>query len=581
LLEGSTFQSLIDMKLANATKSALGSLGLRNHRPKRAVNSRGCLGAAVGATIVSTSLFMPTSTQTAIANGDTRTLNLRHSHTGETIQATFRVNGAYDQAVLQKLNWFLRDWRNNDTTRMDPRLFDVVWEVYRSAGATQPVVIFSAYRSPATNAMLRSRSSGVAENSLHMRGMAMDTTMPGMSMQKIREIGMRLQRGGVGYYSSSNFVHLDVGNVRAWPRMTYDQLARLFPDGKTVHLASNGRALPRFEEARAELASRGGGPGPVIAQNPGAGLFAWLFGNGNDAQPAESASDLPRRGAVATASLKHGRTRPERALANAAPAPARPAPEPASAMVASLSPMAPNRGEPLAVPDKREKQRRLVVPVPPLRPQEEIEVARVYASVPEPPGRPEDLVKVAELNPAAMTQGQAKDAIGGLIGKGKTGEPINRAAGLPVVITQGSKDRPGLPAQVLAYAPSSEADDDASAPAPDKPAVAPPRRIEASLRTVAPARIDRSNYRGATSQKAITASATQSLLGPAFAGLRQAALISPDILSPVPSIGYVAVFAARATDLNCAHFAGAATKPLGAAPGLVRIMESSLRVREN
>lgn len=569
------------MKLANATKSALGSLGLRKQCPKRAVNSRGCLGAAIGATIVSTSLFMPTSTQTAVANGDTRTLNLHHSHTGETIQATFRVNGAYDPSVLQKLNWFLRDWRNNDTTRMDPRLFDVVWEVYRSAGATQPVVIFSAYRSPATNAMLRSRSSGVAENSLHMRGMAMDTTMPGMSMQKIREIGMRLQRGGVGYYASSNFVHLDVGNVRAWPRMTYDQLARLFPDGKTVHLASNGRALPRFAEARAELAARGGGPGPVIAQNPGAGLFAWLFGKGNDAQPDNSASDLPRRGAITTASLKRGKTRAERAPANAAQAPARAAPEPASTMVASLSPVVPNRGETLAAPDKREKQRRVAVPVPPLRPQEEIEVARVYASVPEPPGRPETLVTVAELNPSNGAQDLAKVAIGGLIGKGKTGEPINRAASLPVVITKGPKDRPGLPAQVLAYAPTLETDDGTSAPDQGRPAVAPPRRVETSLRTVAPARIDRSNYRGATNQTAITTSSTQSLLGPAFAGLRQAALVSPDILSPVPSIGYVAVFAARATDLNCAHFAGAATKPLGAAPGLVRIMESSLRDREN
>jgi uncharacterized protein YcbK (DUF882 family) len=576
------------MKLANATKSALGSLGLRKHHPKRAVNSSGCLGAAVGATIVSTSLFMPSSTQTAIANGDTRTLSLRHSHTGETIQATFRVNGTYDPAVLQKLNWFLRDWRNNDTTRMDPRLFDVVWEVYRSAGANEPVVIFSAYRSPATNAMLRSRSSGVAENSLHMRGMAMDTTMPGMSMQKIREIGMRLQRGGVGYYSSSNFVHLDVGNVRAWPRMTYDQLARLFPDGKTVHLASNGRALPRFEEARAEIAARGSRPGPVIAQNPGAGLFAWLFGQGDNAQRSESASDLPRRGAVATASLKRGRTRMERApAANLAQAPSRAAPESTGTVVASLSPMVPSRGETLAAPDKREKQRRVAVPVPPSRPQDEIVVARVYASVPAPLGRPENLVKenlvkVADLNPANQARGLASDAIGDPpIGKGKTGEPIIRAASLPVVITKGPKDQPALPAQVLAYAPSPEADDGVSAPGQDKPAVAPPRRVDSSLRTVAPVRIDRSNYRGATSQTAITASATQSLLGPAFAGLRQAALVSPDILSPVPSIGYVAVFAARATDLNCAHFAGAATKPLGAAPGLVRIMESSLRVREN
>ena len=76
-----------------------------------------------------------------------------------------------------------------------------------------------------------------------MLGKAMDTTMPNMSMEKVREIGMKLQRGGVGYYGASNFVHLDVGSVRAWPRLSCDQLARLFPDGKTVRLAADGRTL--------------------------------------------------------------------------------------------------------------------------------------------------------------------------------------------------------------------------------------------------------------------------------------------------------------------------------------------------
>ncbi|MGH6936429.1 MAG: DUF882 domain-containing protein, partial [Methylocella sp.] len=92
-----------------------------------------CLVAATGVTALLSSIVVPSSTETAVANGDTRTLNLYHSHTGESIQATFRVNGSYDPAVLEKLNWFLRDWRNNDRTRMDPRLFDVIWEAYRTA----------------------------------------------------------------------------------------------------------------------------------------------------------------------------------------------------------------------------------------------------------------------------------------------------------------------------------------------------------------------------------------------------------------------------------------------------------------
>ncbi len=247
-----------------------------------------CLVAATGVAALFSSIVVPSSTETAAANGDTRTLNLYHSHTGELIQASFRLNGSYDPAVLEKLNWFLRDWRNNDHTRMDPRLFDVIWEAYRTAGASQPIVIVSAYRSPQTNAMLRRRSHGVAEHSQHIQGRAMDTTMPGMPMERIREIGMRLQRGGVGWYPSSNFVHLDVGSVRAWPRMSYDQLARLFPDGKTVHLATDGRALPRYEEARAEIASRGGVMADVPQGAPSGGLIAWLFGKHEEEEEADA-----------------------------------------------------------------------------------------------------------------------------------------------------------------------------------------------------------------------------------------------------------------------------------------------------
>src|SRR5208283_5515798 len=112
-------------------------------------------------------------------------------------------------------------------------------------------------------------------------GRAMDTTMPGMPMERIREIGMRLQRGGVGWYPSSNFVHLDVGNVRAWPRMSYDQLVRLFPDGKTVHLPSNGQPLARYEEAKAEIEARNNGAVVVAPRKSSSGgFFAFLFGGG-------------------------------------------------------------------------------------------------------------------------------------------------------------------------------------------------------------------------------------------------------------------------------------------------------------
>ena len=271
-----------------------------------------CFGAV---SFVAT-LILSSGTQTAVANGDTRTIYLFHVHTHETIAATFRINGQYDPAVLKQLNWFLRDWRRDEPTSMDPRLFDVVWEVYRSAGGgTDPVTVMSAYRSPETNAMLRHRSRAVAEHSQHMLGKAMDTSMPGMSMEQIREIGMRLQRGGVGYYPTAGtpFVHLDVGSVRSWPRMNYDQLVRLFPDGKTVHLPTNGQPLARYEEARAEIAA-GGASAPPSSR--GTGFFAWLFGSGSDgggddedAGPASAptprvqvASRRGRRGAIQVAS---------------------------------------------------------------------------------------------------------------------------------------------------------------------------------------------------------------------------------------------------------------------------------------
>ncbi|HEY8580786.1 MAG TPA: DUF882 domain-containing protein, partial [Beijerinckiaceae bacterium] len=233
----------------------------------------------------------PNSTQTAVANGDTRTINLVHAHTKETISATFRVNGAYDGATLKRLNWFLRDWRNDAMIEMDPRLFDVIWEAQRGAGSSQPIQVNSAYRSPETNSMLRRRSRGVAEHSQHMRGKAMDIHVFDVPISTLRETAMRMQRGGVGYYPGSGFVHLDVGSVRAWPRMSYDQLARLFPDGKTVHLPSNGQPLARYEEARAELAARGEGA-PTLAQVRSKGFFATLFG-------WEEEDEAPQRVAVA------------------------------------------------------------------------------------------------------------------------------------------------------------------------------------------------------------------------------------------------------------------------------------------
>jgi uncharacterized protein YcbK (DUF882 family) len=248
--------------------------------------------------------------QDAVANGDTRTLSIHHTHTKEDITVTFRRGGRYDDAGLAKLNHFLRDWRNDAETKMDPKLFDIVWEVYQEVGGKQPIQIISAYRSPATNAMLRRRSRGVAQFSQHMLGKAMDFNIPGVPLEQVRAAGLRVQSGGVGYYPSSGspFVHLDVGSVRHWPRMTHDQLARVFPNGRTVHVPSNGQPLSGYALALADVERRGGSPsGTSLAAARGAGvdtassdkskpgLLARIFGAKDDEDEETAAPARPSR----------------------------------------------------------------------------------------------------------------------------------------------------------------------------------------------------------------------------------------------------------------------------------------------
>ncbi len=214
---------------------------------------------------------------TAVANGDTRTISMHHTHRGDDITITFKRNGRYDDDGLKKLNHFLRDWRTDDVTTMDPQLFDAVWEVQREFGLDKKVHVISSYRSPRTNEMLRKRSSGVARHSLHTQGKALDFFVPGVPLDRVREAGLRLQRGGVGFYptSGSPFVHMDVGSVRHWPRMTRDQLARVFPDGRTVHLPLDGKPLAGFAVAQADLSKRGSDSPRIASANPLARLFGF------------------------------------------------------------------------------------------------------------------------------------------------------------------------------------------------------------------------------------------------------------------------------------------------------------------
>lgn len=274
------------------------------------------------------------------ASAETRSLKLYFIHTKERAEIVYKRNGRYDQKGLKQINQFLRDWRRNEPANMDPRLLDLVWEVYRSVGARDHIHVVSAYRSPATNAMLRSRSSGVAQKSQHMLGKAMDFYIPGVPLSKLRAAAFKVEGGGVGYYpkSGSPFVHLDVGNVRSWPRMSRGELMALFPDGKTLHLPADGKPLPGYNQALAAYQARKKSGGAVhVASAPAAesrsggssrGLLAALFGGGADQEEDESEARAPAAPAVAAA-------------------PARPAPatrrEPAQTIVAAL----PERNAPL------------------------------------------------------------------------------------------------------------------------------------------------------------------------------------------------------------------------------------------
>ena len=274
----------------------------------------GWLGCLALAAIVFLSAAAP-------ANAQTRSLKLYFIHTKERAEITYMRNGRYDQRGLNEINRFLRDWRRNEPAKMDPKLLDLVWSVYRSVGARDYIHVVSAYRSPATNSMLRSRSSGVAEKSQHMLGKAMDFYIPGVPLSKLRAAAFKVEGGGVGYYpkSGSPFVHLDVGNVRSWPRMSRSELVALFPDGKTIHLPSDGKPLPGYQQAMAAYKSRrasgatvqiaSADAGSERSGGSGGGLLSALFGNGNRGQ-AEASAPTP-------------------SAAVAAAAPARPAAQPA------------------------------------------------------------------------------------------------------------------------------------------------------------------------------------------------------------------------------------------------------------
>lgn len=144
-------------------------------------------------------------------------LRLYHTHTNERLEIVYRKGDAYVPSAITELEHFLRDHRTGTVHHFDPRLFDLLSDLTASIGDPDAEIdVVCGYRTPWSNSFLRSRSRAVARHSLHMQAMAIDIRMPGVDTAKLRDAALHLHRGGVGYYRSNDFIHVDVGRVRKW-----------------------------------------------------------------------------------------------------------------------------------------------------------------------------------------------------------------------------------------------------------------------------------------------------------------------------------------------------------------------------
>jgi len=166
--------------------------------------------------VAQSSLAKVASTQDLAEMKNAKTLAFEHTHTGEKLSITYAVGDDYVLDSLKTVNRFLRDHYTGRVGRMDPELLDLLYELKRECSVDEPFQVISGYRCPATNRKLRRRSRGVARKSLHMEGRAIDIRLPDTKLAELRDAARDLGRGGVGFYPSRGFVHVDTGDVRFW-----------------------------------------------------------------------------------------------------------------------------------------------------------------------------------------------------------------------------------------------------------------------------------------------------------------------------------------------------------------------------
>jgi len=170
-----------------------------------------------GAALLTTLFSFAVAPANAVSNVQEYRLHFYHTHTGERLDVVYRKGNNYIPSALKQLDEYLGDYRTGSVRHYDPRLFDLLHDLLSSVGEPDAEIdVICGYRTPHTNKFLRHHSHGVAEHSLHMQAMAIDIRIPGVDTSQLRDSALALHRGGVGYYKSSDFVHVDVGRVRRW-----------------------------------------------------------------------------------------------------------------------------------------------------------------------------------------------------------------------------------------------------------------------------------------------------------------------------------------------------------------------------
>ena len=179
------------------------------------ITRRSLLGAFAATTLVATPTFSKAAGFLRGA-GDIRRIRMYSGRTGERIDMIYWIDGKYIKDSIKEINYFMRDWRNDQVKEIDARTIDIMAASHNLLEVNEPYMMLSGYRSPQTNAMLRRRSRGVAKNSLHMRGQAADLRLASRSVGQMAKAAQACRAGGVGKYRGSNFVHMDCGQVRSW-----------------------------------------------------------------------------------------------------------------------------------------------------------------------------------------------------------------------------------------------------------------------------------------------------------------------------------------------------------------------------